>query len=159
MGERTLGGSDYVGHFFNHTHTHPQTHLWRNGRLWFASVSTILTLTVWGHKYSFSIYQPLGINPSTMDKIQNTELHDRHVKSITYCKVPGIAHRRLMAFYQGSLEGCSPPPSTAQLPLMQDRFSSRAHFTKCTCFKSKMSDISETNNPRLCSFIFGESHL
>lgn len=64
-----------------------------------------------------------------------------------------------MAFYQGSLEGCSPPPPTARLPLTQGRFSSRAHFPKCTCFKSKMSDISETNNPRFCSFIFTKSHL
>lgn len=64
-----------------------------------------------------------------------------------------------MVFHQGSLEGCSPPPPTAQLPLTQGRFSSRAHFPKCTCFESKMSDISETNNPRFCSFIFTKSHL
>lgn len=64
-----------------------------------------------------------------------------------------------MAFYQGSLEGCNPAPPPAQLPLTQGRFSSRAHFPKCTCFKSKMSDISETNNPRFCFFIFTESHL
>ena len=142
-----------------HTHTHSDTPVARWEVVVCECVSAVLTLSVWGHKYSFSIYQPLGINPSTMDKIQNTEQRDRHVKSITYCKVPGIAHRRLMAFYQGSLEGCSPPPPAAQLPLMQGRFSSRAHFTKCTCFKSKMSDISETNNPRLRSFIFRESHL
>lgn len=91
--------------------------------------------------------------------MRNTKTHHRHVKSIIYCKVPGIALRRLMAFYQGSLEGCSPPPQTAQLPLTQGRFSSRAHFPKYTCFKSKMSDISETNNSCFCSFIFTATHL
>lgn len=91
--------------------------------------------------------------------MQNTKTHHRHVKSIIYYKVPSIAHRRLIAFYQGSLEGCSPPPQTAQLPLTQGRFSSRAHFPKYTCFKSKMSDISETNNSCFCSFIFTASHL
>lgn len=129
------------------------THLWLNGKLWF--VSTVLTLTAWVHKCSFSIHQPIGINFSTT----NTKIHERHVKSIIYSKVPGIAHRRLMAFYQGSLEGCSPPPPTALLPLTQGRFSSRAHFPKCTCFKSKMSDISETNNSSFGSFIFTASHL
>lgn len=47
---------------------------------------------------------------------------------------------------------------TAQLPLTGDRFSSRAHFPKCCCFKSKMSDISESNTPR-CFFIFTASKI
>ncbi len=91
-----------------------------------------------------------------MDKTQSKRLHEWHAKSIIYSKVAGIAHRRLMAFYQGSLEVCSPLPPAAQLPLTQGRFSSRAHFffPNGTCFQSKMSDISETNNPRFCSFIF-----
>lgn len=75
-------------------------------------------------------------------------------------KDAGIAHRRLMAFYPGSLEGCAPPsPPTPLLPLTQSRFSSRAHFLKCTYFKSKMSDISETNNPRFPFFILTKSLL
>lgn len=112
-------------------------------------------LTIWGHKWSFSTRHSMGINFSRT----NTKTHGRHVKSIIYCKAPAIAHRRLMAFYQGSLEGCSPSPPTTQLPLTQGRLSSRAHFPKCTCFKSKMSDISETNNSSSCSFISAARHL
>lgn len=52
-----------------------------------------------GHKHSFSMYQPLGINSNVTDKIQNTKLQERHAKSIIHCKVEGIAHKRLMAFY------------------------------------------------------------
>lgn len=120
-----LRGFDYVGRFRG-TQPHTSSHTVVRGE----AQCSLLTLIVWGHKYSFSIYQPLGINPCKVDKIQNTKLHDQHVKSIIYCKVPGIAHRRLMAFYQGSLEGCRPAPPAAQLPLTQGRFSSRAHFPK-----------------------------
>ncbi len=116
----------------SHNHTHPSTLRHTCGEmgscgLW---LSTVLTLTVWGHKYSFSIYQPLGINPSSMDKMQNTTLHNRHVKPIIYCKVPGIAHRRLMAFYQGSLEGCSPPPPTATASINARQVQFKSTFSK-----------------------------
>lgn len=118
-------------------------------------VATLLSsLFVVTDKYSLSIYQPSGLNSTTDGP--NTE---QHINSIIGCKVVGIAHRRLMAFYQGSLEGCGPPPPTARRPLTQSRFGSRAHFPKCSCFKSEMSDISETNNPRSCTFIFTASHL
>lgn len=113
------------------------------------------TSLVCGHKYPFSISLQ-SLIPPRMDKTQSTK---QHINSIIECKVPGIAHRRLMAFYQGSLEGCIPTPPTAQLPFTQSRFSSRAHFPKCSCFKREMSDISETNNPRARSLIFTASHL
>ncbi len=152
-----LGSNDVAQFEGAQSHTHLDTPV-AKCEVVCVCVSAVVTLTVWGHKYSLSIHQSSEINRSTTDKTQNTRLHGWHVKSIIYCKVAGIAHRRLMAFYQGSLEVCSPPPPTAQLPLMQGRFSSRAHFPNCTCFQSKMSDISETNSPRFCSFIFTQSH-
>ena len=60
------------------------------------------------------------------------------------CEEQGIAHRRVMAFHQETLQGCSLPPPTTLPPLAQSWFSSRAHFLKRVCFKSKMNDISET---------------
>lgn len=65
-----------------------------------------------------------------------------------------------MAFYQGSPGGLRPRTSgsTASISAAQVQFES-AFFPKCVCFKSKMSDISETNNPRCCSLISTESHL
>lgn len=65
-----------------------------------------------------------------------------------------------MAFYQGSPGGLRPrtSSSTASISAAQVQFES-TFFPKCVCFKSKMSDISETNNPRCCSLISTESHL
>lgn len=63
-----------------------------------------------------------------------------------------------MAFYQGSLEGC-PLFTSNSTASINTRHLQSAYSPKRTCFKSKMSDISETNSPRFCSFIFTESHL